>query len=97
MRVAAESIHNNQLARAGAAQRQSIEAMAGVAELLEEKRQEELDRLVKQLKEAEQKLESPSATKRGCQRNGFQPTPRICYLRTWAPPESGLVAQRLAV
>jgi hypothetical protein len=56
MQQAAESIHDNQLAEAGSRQQESARAMAEVVKALGDRREEELDRLIKKMKDAEQKL-----------------------------------------
>jgi hypothetical protein len=56
MQQARESIEANQLARAGERQQQSAGAMEEVVRKLEDRREDELDRLVKKMKEGEKKL-----------------------------------------
>jgi hypothetical protein len=61
MQEAAKSILQNQLASAERQQEDTIKAMDEILEALEDRREEELDRLVKKLKEAEGKLLDLSA------------------------------------
>jgi hypothetical protein len=56
MQEAARSIRDNTLARATAQQQQSSDAVEGVVKALEDRREDELDRLIKRMKAAEQKL-----------------------------------------
>lgn len=56
MREAERSLRRMQLARARRAQQDSAKAMEEVVKALEDRREEELDRLIKKIREAEQKL-----------------------------------------
>jgi hypothetical protein len=56
MQEATRNIQNNQLAEAGNRQNASIKAMEDVTRTLEDRREEELDRLVKKMKDAERRL-----------------------------------------
>jgi hypothetical protein len=56
MAEAEESVRTNNLAKAGNQQRESARAMEDVVRALEERREEELERLIKKMKEAEDKL-----------------------------------------
>ena len=56
MQTAKQSVRNMQLAKAGTEQRDSAKAMEEVVKALEDRREEDLDRLIKKMKEAEQKL-----------------------------------------
>jgi hypothetical protein len=57
MQEAARSLRENRLADAGTQQRAGAAAMEEVVKALEDRREEELDRLIKKMREAEQKLE----------------------------------------
>jgi hypothetical protein len=56
MRAAEQSLRNMQLANAGKQQVDSAKAMEDVVAALEDRRQDDLDRLIKKMKEAEEKL-----------------------------------------
>src|SRR5262249_31840286 len=56
MQHEAQSLQENQLGKADREQRDGIQAMEEVVKALEDRREEELDRLIKKMKEAEQKL-----------------------------------------
>jgi hypothetical protein len=56
MHQAEQSLRRMQLARAGRAQQESAKAMEDVVQALEDRREEDLDRLLKKMREAEQKL-----------------------------------------
>jgi hypothetical protein len=56
MQEAARNIRENRLAEAGSQQRASARAMEEVVKSLEDRREEELERLIKKMKEAEEKL-----------------------------------------
>jgi hypothetical protein len=56
MQKAEQSIRKMQLAKAGTEQADSAKAMEEVVKALEDRRDEDLDRLIKKMKEAEQKL-----------------------------------------
>jgi hypothetical protein len=56
MKEAGAKIGKNQLGDAGQAQQQAMDSMGKMVQALEERREEELDRLRKQLKEAQDKL-----------------------------------------
>jgi hypothetical protein len=56
MQEATRSLQSNQLAEAGSRQNASIKAMEEVTRTLEDRREEELDRLVKKMRDVEKKL-----------------------------------------
>jgi hypothetical protein len=56
MKEAAEGLRQNQLAKAGGKQAEGTKGMEKVVQALEERREQELDRLIKKLREAEKKL-----------------------------------------
>jgi hypothetical protein len=56
MHEAEQSLQRMQLARAGRKQQDSAKAMEEVVKALEDRREEDLDRLIKKMREAEQKL-----------------------------------------
>jgi hypothetical protein len=56
MQDAAKSIRDNQLSRAGNEQRDSARSMDEVVKALDDRREDELDRLIKKMNEAEQRL-----------------------------------------
>ena len=56
MQDAEKSVRTNNLAKAGSEQRASAQGMEEVVKALEERREEELDRLIKKMKNAEEKL-----------------------------------------